>query len=57
MALAAETNFFGTPLVLVNGDSHYFRLDKPLPSEVKVTKFPIIVPWEASERRLQNFIA
>lgn len=28
--LAEETLRFGKPVVLVNGDSHYFRIDKPL---------------------------
>ena len=30
-ALEAETVEFGKPVVLVHGDSHYFRIDKPLP--------------------------
>ena len=29
-ALAQETAAFGRPVVLVHGDSHYFRVDKPL---------------------------
>ena len=29
-ALEAETRAFGKPVVLVHGDSHYFRIDKPL---------------------------
>jgi hypothetical protein len=29
-ALEAETIAFGKPVVLVHGDSHYFRIDKPL---------------------------
>ena len=29
-ALEAETLGFGRPVVLVHGDSHYFRIDKPL---------------------------
>jgi hypothetical protein len=28
--LASETLAFGKPVVLVHGDSHYFRIDKPL---------------------------
>ncbi|WP_026601572.1 hypothetical protein [Methylomonas sp. 11b] len=59
VALAAETKAFGKPVVLVNGDSHYFRIDKPLPSklpsEVKDSEFPFIMPWESSAPRLQNF--
>jgi hypothetical protein len=29
-ALEQETVAFGKPVVLVHGDSHYFRIDKPL---------------------------
>jgi hypothetical protein len=29
-ALEAETLAFGRPVVLVHGDSHYFRIDKPM---------------------------
>lgn len=29
-ALYSETRAFGKPVVLVHGDSHYFRIDKPL---------------------------
>jgi hypothetical protein len=31
VALEAETLKFGKPVVLAHGDSHYFRVDKPLP--------------------------
>jgi Calcineurin-like phosphoesterase len=31
VALEAETLKFGKPVVLAHGDSHYFRIDKPLP--------------------------
>lgn len=59
VALTAETKAFGKPVVLVNGDSHYFRIDKPLPSklpsEVKDTEFPFIMPWESGAPRLHNF--
>lgn len=41
-ALERETVAFGKPVVLVHGDSHYFRIDKPLYG----TK---------SKRRLENF--
>ncbi len=41
-SLEAETLAFEKPVVLVHGDSHYFRIDKPLRS----TK---------SKRRLENF--
>src|SRR6267142_5084322 len=30
-ALEAETLKFAKPVVLAHGDSHYFRVDKPLP--------------------------
>ncbi|HEY6362684.1 MAG TPA: hypothetical protein VIX63_16350 [Vicinamibacterales bacterium] len=30
VALEAETLAFGRPVVLVHGDSHYFRIDKPM---------------------------
>jgi hypothetical protein len=33
-ALRAETIAFGKPVVLVHGDSHYFRIDKPLQDAV-----------------------
>lgn len=59
VALEAETKAYGKPVVLVNGDSHYFRIDKPLPSslpsQVKDTSFPFIMPWESSKPRLHNF--
>ena len=29
--LERETRAFGKPVVLVHGDTHYFRIDKPLP--------------------------
>ena len=41
-ALAAETSAFARPVLLVHGDSHYFRVDKPLLGPV-------------SRRRLDNF--
>ena len=41
-ALAAEVSAFARPVVLVHGDSHYFRVDKPLLGPV-------------SRRRLDNF--
>ncbi len=40
--LEAETIAFGKPVVLVHGDSHYFRVDKPLTGA-------------KSRRRLENF--
>lgn len=59
VALADETKAFGKPVVLVNGDSHYFRIDKPLPSalpsQVKDKDFPFIMPWESTAPRLHNF--
>ncbi len=41
-ALAAETSAFARPVLLVHGDAHYFRIDKPLLGPV-------------SRRRLDNF--
>jgi hypothetical protein len=41
VALRNETIAFGRPVVYVHGDSHYFRIDKPL--------------LDASGRRLENF--
>jgi hypothetical protein len=40
-ALRAHVIAFGRPVVLVHGDSHYFRLDKPL--------------YDATGKRLENF--
>lgn len=40
--LEEETVAFGKPVVLVHGDTHYFRVDKPLVSQ-------------ASGRRIENF--
>jgi len=41
-ALEAETITYGRPVVLVHGDSHYFRIDKPLIGTL-------------SRRRVENF--
>ena len=41
-ALEAETIRWGKPVVLIHGDSHYFRIDKPLIGT-------------ASGRRVENF--
>jgi hypothetical protein len=41
-ALQAETLAFGRPVVLVHGDSHYFRIDKPMIAA-------------SSGRRVENF--
>ena len=41
LALREETIAFGKPVVLVHGDSHYFRIDKPLQDD--------------AGRRLENF--
>jgi hypothetical protein len=35
MLLEKETIAFGKPVVLVHGDSHFFRIDKPLPARVQ----------------------
>ncbi|MGI9213095.1 MAG: hypothetical protein ACR2HF_11550 [Methylococcaceae bacterium] len=54
--LESETRAFGKPVVLVHGDSHYFRVDKPLPNapfDVKLDFQPFA--WESSEPRLENF--
>lgn len=51
-----ETKAFGKPVVLVNGDSHYFRVDKPLPTIAFDPKLPIQPgPWESPLPRLKNF--
>jgi len=59
VALEAKTKAFEKPVVLVHGDSHYFRIDKPLPSalpsQVKDADFPYIMPWESGTPRLHNF--
>lgn len=51
-----ETKSFGKPVVLVNGDSHYFRVDKPLPT---IAFDPQLAfqpgPWESPLPRLKNF--
>ncbi len=41
VAVRAATIDFGLPVAYVNGDSHYFRIDKPL--------------QDASGRRVENF--
>jgi hypothetical protein len=57
--LEQKTREFGKPVVLVHGDSHYFRIDKPLPSalpsEVLGSSFPIILPWDSTKLKLENF--
>jgi len=51
-----ETKSFGKPVVLVNGDSHYFRVDKPLPTIAFDPKLEFQPgPWESAEPRLKNF--
>ncbi len=37
-ALEGETIRYGKPVMLINGDSHYFRIDKPL--GVRASKAP-----------------
>jgi hypothetical protein len=54
--LEAETIAFGKPVVLVHGDSHYFRIDKPLPTapfDPAADFQPLL--WENAEPRLENF--
>ncbi len=55
-ALEQATRRFGKPVVLVHGDSHYFRIDKPLPTPPfdPAAAFPPL-PWESDEPRLENF--
>lgn len=54
--LERETKAFGKPVVLVHGDSHYFRVDKPLPTPPFDTTLETQkAPWESSEPRLENF--
>lgn len=57
--LEQQTRLFGKPVVLVHGDSHYFRIDKPLPSalpsEVLKTNSHFVFPWESTKPRLGNF--
>jgi hypothetical protein len=54
--LEAETVAFGKPVVLVHGDSHYFRIDKPLPTIPFDAKQPYQPPlWESAAPRLENF--
>lgn len=43
--LEAETKAFGKQVVLVHGDTHYFRIDKPLPTWIGDKKGP----------RMENF--
>jgi hypothetical protein len=38
-ALERETIAFGKPVVLVHGDSHIFRIDKPVISETRPMNF------------------
>lgn len=55
-ALEAETRAFGKPVVLVHGDSHYFRIDKPLPTVPFDPQLPTQpMPWENPAPRLENF--
>lgn len=57
--LEQQTRLFGKPVVLVHGDSHYYRVDKPLPaplpSEVLKTDSHFVFPWESTKPRLENF--
>lgn len=54
--LEAETRAFGRPVVLVHGDSHYFRIDKPLPAPAfdPKEKFQPML-WDSHLPRLENF--
>ncbi|NJD06617.1 MAG: hypothetical protein FIA97_08985 [Methylococcaceae bacterium] len=54
--LEAETVAFGKPVVLIHGDSHYFRIDKPLPAapfDPAAAFQPLL--WENPAPRLENF--
>ncbi len=57
--LEQKTREYGKPVVLVHGDSHYFRIDKPfpskLPSQLIGTDFPFVMPWDSAEEKLENF--
>ncbi len=53
--LESETKAFGKPVVLVHGDSHYFRIDKPLPNAFDPAAEFQKSPWESAEPRLENF--
>jgi len=50
--LEKETIAFGKPVVLVHGDSHFFRTDKPLPARVPGTP---ILPSIENFSRLETF--
>lgn len=54
--LEQETRTFYKPVVLVHGDSHYFRIDKPLPSPPfePSAQFQRL-PWESIAPRIENF--
>ena len=52
MLLEKETIAFGKPVVLVHGDSHFFRIDKPLPARVQNTP---ILPSIENFTRLETF--
>src|SRR5262249_9909378 len=47
--LRADTIDFGKPVVYVNGDSHYFRVDKPLADADRNTGNP------PTGKRIENF--
>ena len=51
--LQKETIAFGRPVVLVHGDSHFFRIDKPLPPFVEGTRRP--PPSIENFTRLETF--
>lgn len=53
--LESETRAFGKPVVLVHGDSHYFRIDKPLPNAFDPAAEFQKFAWESTEPRLENF--
>jgi hypothetical protein len=51
-ALEEETQKFGKPVVLAHGDSHYFRVDKPLPrADADGNRRPRLVNFT----RVENF--
>jgi hypothetical protein len=52
MLLEKETIAFGKPVVLVHGDSHFFRTDKPLPARVQGAP---ILPSIENFTRLETF--
>jgi hypothetical protein len=49
-ALEAETLAYGKPVVLVHGDSHYFRIDKPLRGTQSGGASSALLEWKRSAK-------